>query len=129
MILRVVLLSVSSLGFPEGALTREVIGSEHDQDLFGNAAPFTGGKGHQLGLTLCPPDVGPQYRLDYRDQPVNERLYVAMKPIISSDGEPRVFVIAHNAEGLSLDAARARPDDRWAPDDKFLFALGRKEPV
>jgi hypothetical protein len=115
---------VADLGFPEGALTREIIGSERDRDLFGNAAPFTGGRGKQLGLELCRPDAGPYLRLEYTDQPSGESLYVAMKPITSSDGEPRVFVVAHNSAGLSLDAARARADDKWAPDDTFVFCLG-----
>ena len=43
-------LRVGDLGLPEGALTREIIGSERDRDLFGNSAPFTGGRGNQLGL-------------------------------------------------------------------------------
>jgi hypothetical protein len=106
-------LRVADLGFPEGALTRELIGSERDRDLFGQSAPFTGGRGNQKGLELCPPDVGPQLRLDYSDQPPGECVYVAMKPITTSDGEPRIFVVAHNSDGLSLDAVRARPDDKW----------------
>jgi len=64
--------------------------------------------------------------LEYKDQPLNERLYIAMKPITASDGEPRIFVVANNAEGLSLDSARARPDDEWAPDDKFVFCNALK---
>jgi hypothetical protein len=118
-------LRVADLGFPEGALTREIIGSERDRDLFGNSAPFTGGRGNQLGLELCPPDVGPHLRLEFTDQPSGERLYVAMKPIPASDGEPRIFVVAHDSTGLSLDAARARSDDKWAPDDIFVFCLGQ----
>jgi hypothetical protein len=46
-----------------------------------------------------------------------------MKPIASSDGEPRIFVLGRNANGLSLDAARARPDDKWSANDKFMFCL------
>jgi hypothetical protein len=121
---KTVLVRVADLGFPAGALTREIIGSDHDRDLFGKSAPFTGGKGKRLGLDLCPPELGPRLRLEYADQPPSERLYVAMKPITASDGEPRIFVIAHSSDGLSLDAARARPDDRWAPDDTFVFCLG-----
>lgn len=121
--LQTVALRVTDLGFPEGAITREIIGSDRDRDLFGNSAPFTGGRGNQLGLKLCPPDLGPQLRLQYDNQPLNERLYIAMKPITASDGEPRIFMLAHSADGLSLDAARARPDDQWDADDKFVFCL------
>lgn len=118
-----VMLSVSDLGFSEGALTREIIGSEGDRDLFGNLAPFTCGGCRQLGLELCQPEAGLQYRLKYRDQPAGEHLYVAMMPISSPAGEPQIFVLAHGVDGLALNAARARPDDRWDPDDKFLFSL------
>jgi hypothetical protein len=120
---------VADLGFPEGALTREIIGSDNDRDLFGHLAPFTGGRRRELGLELCPPDLGPHLCLQYADQPAGERLHIAMKPIPSSDGEPRIFVVAHGPDGLSLDAALARSDDRWAPDDMFVFSLGRKSEV
>jgi len=121
--LNLVRVRVTDLGFPEGALTREIIGSEHDRDLFGNPAPFTGGRGAELGLKLCPPEAGPYLRLEYTDQPSGERLYVAMKPITAADGEPRVFVVACDSAGSSLDAARARSSDKWAPDDVFVFCL------
>lgn len=123
---QIALLPVSDLGFPEGAITREIIGSDQDRDLFGHPAPFTGGRGQMLGLELCPPDLAPHLCLTYADQPANERLYIAMSPIPSSDGEPRIFVVAHGANGLSLDAARARPDDHWAPNDIFVFCLGQQ---
>lgn len=118
---QVVILSVADLGFPEGALTRELLGSAQDQDLLGQPAPFTGGIGRQLGLELCMPDVGPALRLQYEDQPLGERIYVAMAPITTPDGDPRVFVIVNGPDGLSLDAERARPADHWAPSDRFAF--------
>lgn len=117
----IVILTVADLGFPEAATTREIIGTNHDTDQHGSSAPFTGGRVRQLGLELCPQEVAPQFRLEYKDQPLDERLYVAMKPIASSDGEPRIFVLGHNADGLFLDAARARPDDKWHPNNKFMF--------
>lgn len=120
-------LRVSDLGFLEGALTRELIGSEQDRDIFGNPAPFTGGRGKQMGLELCSPDVGPALRLEYADQPLGERLHVAMIPIRASDGEPRIFVVLHGEGGLRLDAARARPTDKWAANDLFVFQTGRPE--
>lgn len=120
---KIVILRVADLGFPQGATTREIIGTCHDADQNGNSAPFTGSRGRQLGLELCTPDIAPNYRLEYQDQPLHERLYVAMRPIASSDGEPRIFVIGHNAGGLSLDAALARPDDKWHPNDKFMFCI------
>ena len=121
MTVKTVRLRVSDIGFFEGATTREIIGTVNDTNQHGASAPFTAGRASELGLRLCPAEVGPQYRLQYKDQPHGERLHVAMKPIASSDGEPRIFVLAHNADGLSLDAARARPDDKWQPTDAFIF--------
>jgi hypothetical protein len=117
-------LRVADLGFPEGALTREIIGSDRDQDIFGNSAPFHGGRAQQLGLELCPGAIGPELRIQYTDQPLGERIYIGMIPITASDGEPRIFVIAHDCEGKLLDAARARPDDYWGPESLFIFSLG-----
>lgn len=111
------------MGFPDGAVTREILGSERDQDLWGHPAPFTSGRAGELGLDLCPPQTGPDLRLQYDDQPLGERIYVAMKPIPSSDGEPRIFVVEHCSNGTSLDAARARPDDEWPSDAIFVFCL------
>jgi hypothetical protein len=120
----IVRLSVTDLGFPKGATTTQIIGSEHDTDQHRHATPFTAGGGIPLGLGLCPPEVGPALRLEYTDQPLDERLYIAMKPITSSDGEPRIFVLEHNAQGMGLDAVRARPDDDWRPTDMFVFCTG-----
>ena len=57
-------LRVADLGFPDGALTRELTGTEQDRDVFGNPAPFTGGRGKQMDLELCSPDVGPHFGLN-----------------------------------------------------------------
>jgi hypothetical protein len=119
--LRLVRLSVADLGHPQGATTGEIIGTENDADRDGHSAPFTAGSGCRLGLGLCPPDAGPSLRLEYADQPLGERLHIAMKPIASSDGEPRIFVVERDAKGMALDAVRARPDDRWKPTDMFIF--------
>jgi len=119
--LRLVRLRVADLGHPQGATTGEIIGTEHDVDRDGHSAPFSAGSGCRLGLALCPPDAGPSLRLEYGEQPLGERLHIAMKPITSSDGEPRIFVVERGAEGMALDAVRARPDDRWNPTDIFIF--------
>jgi hypothetical protein len=118
---KLIILTVADLGFPEYAKTREIIGTPHDLDQDGNSSPFTSGKGSWLGLKLCPQDFGPMYRLQYDDQPLYERLYVAMKPIECSDGELRIFVLGHTLDGLSLGSALAKPDDKWHADDKFMF--------
>jgi hypothetical protein len=68
--------------------------------------------------------VASEYRLQYKDQPLDEKLYVAMNPIAAGpEREPHIFVLGHNADGLFLDAILARPDDKWHPNSEFIFCL------
>ncbi|MEK9157160.1 MAG: hypothetical protein AAB448_03470 [Patescibacteria group bacterium] len=67
-------LFVNDLGFPSGATTKQIYA-----------------KAKALGLELCPPEVGPQFRLQYISRPMYESVYVGMKQIIGSDRNPRVF--------------------------------------
>ncbi len=48
----------------------------------------------EFGLSLCTPDVEPELRLQYPDQPFggNFQSTIAMEPIIDSDGELTVNV-------------------------------------
>lgn len=80
----------------------------------------------ELGLELCPAEVGPQLRLQYKDQPLNEWLVVAMKAISDSDGVPRVFGVNRRVDGLWLGADRGRPDYEWLPELRFVFLRPRK---
>jgi hypothetical protein len=125
---RLARVTVTEMGCPEGATTRGLLGAEDDIDSDGHSAPFTAGRGRELGLELCSPEVAPHLRLEYNDQPLGERLLIAMMPIHSSDGEPRIFVVEHKDQGRSLDTARARPDDIWQPGDIFVFSMGEEGP-
>lgn len=66
--------TIAELGFTKGA-THERIYS----------------RAKKLGLELCPSEVGPQLRLQYKDQPKDEEVRVGMKPIRSSGGYLRGF--------------------------------------
>jgi hypothetical protein len=80
----------------------------------------------ELGLEICPAEVGPQLRLQYADQPLYEYLIVAMKAISGSDGSPLVFHVNRRGDGLWLNAARGGPGDEWAPEHRFVFLHPRK---
>ncbi len=82
-------------------------------------------RAEELGLELCPADLGPNYRLQYKDQPMNEWFSIGMKPISDSRGYPRVFRLVHYASGLWLDDSWARPDDGWGPRRGFVFSLSK----
>lgn len=49
-----------------------------------------------LGLELCPPDTGPNYRLQYKGQPLGERFSIGMKQMTDYEGDPDVFFLTRN---------------------------------
>lgn len=89
---KLIRLRVEDLVFPSGATTDQI---------------FT--RAQELGLELCPPEVGPQFRLQYVNQPMNEYVYVGMKQISDSDGNPRVFYVARDDGGSWLSSPWTGP--------------------
>ena len=83
-------------------------------------------RAQELGLELCPAEVGPQLRLQYKDQPLHEWVIVAMKAISGSDGGPDVFRVSRRGVGLWLGAGVGRPGDEWLPGYRFVFLRPRK---
>lgn len=77
----------------------------------------------ELGLELCPAEVGPQHRLQYADQPMGEYLYIGMKQIADSDGFPCVFRLSRVGAELWLRSAWAGPADEWRSGYRFVFRL------
>ncbi len=75
----------------------------------------------ERGLELCPPEVGPQLRLQYLDQSLGEWLRVAMEAIRGSDGDLNVFRVEHHDDGLWLGSYYGKPDDLWYPGGRFVF--------
>ncbi len=72
------------------------------------------------GLDLCPQEVGPWLRLQYTDQPEDEQLYIAMKPLCCGVTGSGVFAL-YNLSRCSQDiriqdfsAVYDRPlDSKW----------------
>ncbi len=93
--------TVEQLGFPKGATT---------QDIYQRA--------EELGLDLCPAEVGPQLRLQYEGE---DWKVIAMEPITGSAGSPRVFDLDRYGGDLWLDDDWAEPDYRWDPAYRFVF--------
>ena len=92
--LNLVITTVSALGFGEDGASLK--------DIYARAS--------QLGLALCPAEVGPILRLDYLDQPLDEFLHIAMNPVSRSGGEPTDFTVANGGAGLLLLSGDARSD-------------------
>lgn len=102
--LDLVVMSVGDLGFERGA---------RYEVLFAKAV--------ELGLGLCPAEVGPALRLQYADQPRREWLLIAMESIPGRDGY-YVFNLGHDSDGLWLHTFRGRPDLVWGAGIHFVFA-------
>lgn len=80
-------------------------------------------RGHEFGLDLVPAEVGPQLRLQYRDQPIDGALLIAMEPIAAvflGAESLYVFYVTHDDFGRWLHAAPV--DGFWDPDDRWVFA-------
>jgi hypothetical protein len=104
-----VLLSVAQLGFPREA-SRAVI--------------FARAK--ELGLQLCPPEVGPLLRLQYIEQPIGEFLRIAMEPVSMANGELDDMTVGNGGAGLLVFAGGVRPDQTLSWNELLVFA--RKSP-
>jgi len=100
--------SVAELGFANGATFAQIC----------DAAK-------KLGLSLCPAEVGPALREQYRDQPMNEWLVIAMEPITDSDSDLGVFDVARDGDGLELGCCFVNPESVWFADGRFVFASGK----
>jgi len=99
-----VVVSVAELGFPEGALQKDTFDRAQD-----------------LGLGLCPTEVGPQLRLQYKDQPLGESLLIGMEPIADSVSDLNVFVVEHNERGLWLSRTYSNPNHFWRGEVCWVF--------
>ena len=110
--------SVSDLGFDKVDESRGIIGGTGRQ-IYARAK--------ELGLQLCPAEVGPQLRLQYPEQSGREWLVVAMGAIVDSFNQPWLFRVEHdkerNGDILSLCVFCGRLDSLCPEDFRFVFAL------
>jgi hypothetical protein len=79
----------------------------------------------QFGLELCPPEAGPQLRLDYSNQPLGEFLYLAMEPVATYGGDLTILTVANGGAGLLLIGTDGRPDVTVLQNWRFVFVLPR----
>lgn len=82
----------------------------------------------ELGLELCPPELGLRRRLKDTNQPIGEWYYIAMKPITDRRGDPHVFSLERGGDGMWLRGGWAGPDSGWSPEARFVFSLRKSEP-
>ena len=81
----------------------------------------------KLGLELCPNESGPQLRLQYKDQPNGEWLYIAIEPIVVSDGDLNVFLVKRDDDDPWLNASCDSLGDLWGPESMWVFVSPRRK--
>lgn len=99
-----VIVKVSDMGLSDYPTTREIYA-----------------RAKQFGLALCTPDIGPELRLQYDEQPEGEYLYVGMEPVLASDGYPSVFCVYRDGGEAWLGRVWARPGGHWDSGRRFVF--------
>ncbi len=81
-------------------------------------------KARELGLEPCPAEVGLHQRLIDTDQPMENYYFIAMEPIIGSDGRPRIFNLEHSHNsGRWLGTSLVNLGHKWFAEDEFLFRI------
>lgn len=95
-------------------------------DLGGGCYDAICGRAIEMGLELCPDEVGPQLRLQYPDQPRDEWLAIAMEAIPDSRGHLFLFTVKHDRFARCLCSYPYAPDLHFGDDRKFVFRLPRK---
>jgi hypothetical protein len=83
-------------------------------------------RARQLGLMLCPAEVAPQLRLDYRDQSRGETLIIAMEPVNTYSAEPTILSLVNWGSGLALLGGTGRSDLMVPSYLRFVFAFPKR---
>lgn len=81
-------------------------------------------RAEQLGLELCPAEVGPLLRLQSK---AKEWTLIAMKQITDRIGHPDVFSLNSGGEQLKLNGDDAKPGKEWNDGIRFVFRFRKFE--
>lgn len=88
-------------------------------------------KAKELGLDICPAEVGPHFRLSYTNQPEREWILIAMEPILNSEDKLSIFSVQNSFKanfepGYQMKLSYsyyAESDLPSPPHTKFIFRL------
>jgi hypothetical protein len=83
-------------------------------------------RAQQLGFGLAAPEVAPQLRLQYFDQPIGEFLIIGMEPIKTWNGEPIILTVANGGAGLILIGQDGSADAEIPVVSRFLFVRSKE---
>jgi hypothetical protein len=80
-------------------------------------------RARRMGLEVCPAEVGPRLRLDYRNQPLGEVLHIAMEPVATYGGDRTILALTNFGGVLALIGNDGRPNFMVPRLFRFVFAL------
>lgn len=83
-------------------------------------------RAQQLGFGLAAPEIAPQLRLQYFDQPIGEFLIIGMEPIKTWNGEPVILTVANGGAGLILIGQDGGADAEIPVVCRFLFVRSKE---
>jgi hypothetical protein len=78
------------------------------------------------GLELAPASVGPELRLAYKDQPLDDWISIGMQPLSDRDRQlPAVLSVSRDSNDVWLGATWAAPEDHWSSERSLVFSLSK----
>ncbi len=78
-----------------------------------------------LGLKLCLPQVGPELRLSFTDQPMNTYYNIAMESILDRGDVPTLFNVDRDDGGDDLSDDDGGETVGYRPSRRFVFAVSK----
>ena len=117
-------ITVASLGLVQGATMDNILA-----------------RAGQLGLSLCPLELGPYLRLHYLDQPEGflghplsphtappGSVTIASRQLAADENTPKGFYLRRINGVLWLRGYRSGSDHVWSPGDRLVFAVSAHAP-
>lgn len=74
----------------------------------------------ELGWQLCPAEVGPQLRLQSRDQK-RGCIHIGMEPIKNGDVDGKIFAVENTRDSLMLSTCNGGINWFWGPGSVWVF--------
>ena len=84
-------------------------------------------RAEDLGLNLCPAEIGPRLRLAYKDQPKNDCIDIGMVPIMDSEGHAIIFSVIEEEGILYLHSNYNSEVQVYDINTSFVYVKGDKK--
>jgi len=82
-------------------------------------------KANEIGLELLPAEAGPELRLQYNDQPMNEVMHIGTE-LVGGSYSRRRFILVNDKYDRRLNIHPAWIVEDWPTDDRWVFVRKQK---